>query len=66
METGVGREKAKGKQMMSKMMTMQLSLEQTAVAGGNNGIGGLSCFTSSQNKGIKSRKVSLDGRGRDQ
>eukprot|EP00985_Skeletonema_marinoi_P020253 scaffold11953_cov72-Skeletonema_marinoi.AAC.1 len=62
----VGREKVKGKQMMSEMVTMQSSSEVAAVAGGSIGSGGLARSTGSQNKSIKSRKVSLDGRGRDQ
>ena len=36
------------------------------VVGGSIGSGGLARSTGSQNKSIKSRKVSLDGRGRDQ
>jgi len=62
----LGREKGKGKQMMSEMVTMQSSSELTAVAGGSSGSGGLARSTGSQNKSIKSRKISLDGRGRDQ
>jgi regulator of replication initiation timing len=64
----LGREKGKGKQMMSEMVTMQSSSlsELTAVAGGSSDSGGLARSTGSQNKSIKSRKISLDGRGRDQ
>eukprot|EP00984_Skeletonema_dohrnii_P001664 scaffold543_cov79-Skeletonema_dohrnii-CCMP3373.AAC.3 len=58
----VGREKGRGKQMMSEMVTMQ-SPSELDVAGGSNGSGGLARSTGSQNKSIKSRKVSLMAEG---
>ncbi|KAL7445290.1 hypothetical protein ACHAXM_009764 [Skeletonema potamos] len=64
---GFGREKAKCKQMLTEMVNMQSDKGEEELDVSDGGKYSLVAqFSSHHNKSIKSRKVGLDGRGRDQ